>query len=80
MNKYKVKFQATCPVNGDAIEYSLEISRGQMIKVESLLEVVGEFTSGFHEDFADLLHKKFGGRQLMVAIHGGVVVETERGI
>lgn len=80
MNKYKVKFQATCPVNGDAIDYSLEISREQMIKVESLLEVVGEFTSGFHEDFADLLHKKFGGRQLMVAIHGGVIVETERGI
>ena len=80
MNKYKIKFQAACPVNGDVIEYSLEISRDQMIKVESLLEVVNEFTFGFHEDFANLLHQKFGGRQLMTAFHGGVIVETERGI
>jgi hypothetical protein len=80
MNKYKVKFQAVCPVNGDAIEYSLEISTSQMIKVEGLLEAVNGFGTGFHEDIANLLHKKFGGKQLITAVHGGVIIETERGI
>lgn len=79
MNKYKVKFQATCPANGDAIDYSLQISIDQMIRVEAILEAVNGFGSGFHEDIADVLYKKFGGRQLMVAVHGGVIIETERG-
>jgi hypothetical protein len=80
MNKYKVKFQATCPANGDAIDYSLQISIDRMIRVEALIEAVNGFESGFHEDIADLLYKKFGGRQLMVAVHGGVIIETERGV
>jgi hypothetical protein len=80
MNKYKVKFQATCPVNGDSIEYSLQISIDRMIRVEALLEAVNGFGSGFHEEIANVLHKKFGGRQLIIAIHGGVIIETERGV
>jgi hypothetical protein len=50
-----------------------------MIRVEAILEAVNGFGSGFHEDIADVLYKKFGGRQLMVAVHGGVIIETERG-
>lgn len=80
MNKYKIKFQAVCPVNGDSIEYSLEISANRMIKVEELLEAVNGFGTGFHEDIADVLHKKFGGKQFITAVHGGVIIETERGV
>lgn len=79
MNRYKVKFQATCPVNGDAIEYSLTIESTKMIEVERIMEVVSAVNYGFHEEFADAFHKKFGGKQFMTAIHGGVTIETERG-
>lgn len=80
MNRYKIKFNAICPVNGDAIEYSLTIEAIKMISAESLKEAVDECANGFHEAFADKLHAKFGGRQFMTAIHGGVLIETERGI
>lgn len=80
MNRYKVKFQAVCPVNNDVIEYSLEIQTHAMIQVEHICGAVADCKKGFHEAFADLLHQKFGGKQIMIAVHGGVVVETERGI
>ena len=79
MNRYKVKFQATCPVNGDAIEYSLTIESSKMIQAERIMEAIAECEQGFHEAFADSLHKKFGGKQFITAIHGGVMIETERG-
>lgn len=79
MNRYKVKFNAVCPVNGDSIEYSLMIESSKMIEAERIMEVVSGFGSGFHEVFADALHKTFGGKHFMTAIHGGVLIETERG-
>lgn len=79
MNRYKVKFHATCPVNGDAIEYSLTIESFKMIEVESIMHFLSGCKQGFHEDFADKLHQKFGGKQIMTAVHGAVCIETERG-
>ncbi len=79
MNRYKVKFNAVCPVNGDSIEYSLMIESSKMIEAERIMEVVSGFGSGFHEVFADALHKTFGGKHFMTAIHSGVLIETERG-
>lgn len=79
MNRYKVKFNAVCPVNGDSIEYSLMIESSKMIEAERIMEVVSNFVSGFHEVFADALHKTFGGKHFMTAIHSGVLIETERG-
>jgi hypothetical protein len=79
MNRYKIKFTSICPVNEDKIEYSLEINSADTIMVETLRDVVDKFKKGFHEEFADELHAKFGGRQLMSAVHGGVLIETERG-
>jgi len=79
VNRYKIKFNAICPVNGDAIEYSLTIESSKMIPAENIKEAVDECTNGFHEAFADELHAKFGGKQFMTAIHGCVLIETERG-
>jgi len=79
VNRYKVKFNAVCPVNGDSIEYSMMIESSKMIEAERIMEVVSGFKSGFHEVFADALHKKFGGKHFMTAIHSGVLIETERG-
>lgn len=79
MNKYKIKFQAICPVNEDVIEYSLTIESIQMIEVERITDAIANCKRGFHELFADFLHQKFGGYQIMTAFHGGVLIETTRG-
>ena len=79
VNTYKIKFNAICPVNEDVIEYFLTIKSSKMIQVEQIKEFTDELSQGFHEVFADMLHKKFGGYQFMTAIHGGVLIETERG-
>jgi len=80
VNRYKIKFHAICPVNGDSIEYSMTIESSKMIQVERIKEAVDLCTNGFHEAFADELHSKFGGKQFISAVHGGVFIETERGI
>jgi hypothetical protein len=80
VNRYKIKFNAICPVNGDSIEYFLTIESSKMIPAESIKEAVDECANGFHESFADKLHAKFGGKQFISAVHGGVLIETERGI
>lgn len=79
MNRYKIKFEAICPVNNDVIEYSLTIESARMIEVERIKEAVNDLRRGFHEQFANTLHEKFGGKQFMTAVHGGVTIETERG-
>jgi hypothetical protein len=79
MNRYKIKFMSICPVNEDRIEYSLEINSCETIMAETILNAVEGFKKGFHEEFADVLHAKFGGKQFMSAVHGGVLIETERG-
>ena len=80
VNTYKIKFNAICPVNDDAIEYSLTIKSSKIIQVEEIKEFVEGLTKGFHEQFADSLHASFGGYQYMIAINGGVIIETERGL
>lgn len=79
MNRYKINFSAICPVNEDAIEYLLVIESSRMIAAERIMEAVSMCSKGFHEEFADTLHRKFGGRQFLVATHGEVTIETERG-
>lgn len=78
MNTYKTKFHAQCPVNQCWIEYGLTINTGEVIKVESILDCVHSLRSGYHEDFADLLEKRFGGSQTLTAEHHGVRIETIR--
>ena len=80
VNTYKIKFNAICPVNEDSIEYFLTIKTTKMVQVEQIKEFTDGLSRGFHEKFADVLHGKFGGYQFMIAIHGGVTIETERGL
>lgn len=80
MNRYKTKFKAKCPNNGDTIEYSLMIESFEMIQVEAITAFLHEFEDGYHESFADKLQDKFGGFQRLTAIHGNVTIETERGL
>ncbi len=80
MNIYRTDFFADCPVNGIRIRYSLEIRVHSVIKVEAILEFVSRLKSGYHEEFADALAKRFGGIQLLRADHHGVSIETIRNL
>lgn len=78
MNTYRARFWAKCPANGQAIDYSITIKTGQMIRVEQILDELSKVTEGFHEQIADALHAKLGGEQLITAHHHGVDIETRR--
>lgn len=77
MNTYTQHFRATCPNNGRSVDYVLVIESPRMIMVEEIQKAVGAL-KGYHEDFADKLLAKFGGRQTLTAHHHGTDVQTTR--
>jgi hypothetical protein len=60
------------------IKYELEIQTTSVIFVESILDFLDKIDNQYHENLADLLLEKFGGKQQLVAFHHGVVIKTER--
>lgn len=78
MNVYRYEFVVACPNNDVRVRYTLRIEKADKIMVE---EIVAACTldSAYHEDLADKLHARFGGRQTLVAYHHGVWIETVRG-
>lgn len=80
MNKYSRIFVAACPNNGEAIIYDLtiEVPAECMIQVEHIVTATALIKRGFHEQIADELHRRFGGRQVLRAHHHGVDIETVR--
>lgn len=80
MNRYSRIFVAACPNNGESIIYSLTIeTKERMIQVEHIVTATALIKQGFHEQIADELHRRFGGRQTLQAHHHGVDIETVRG-
>lgn len=80
MNVYTYAFQAQCIKNAELIDYSLEIKTNAVIIVEEL-EAWPIPEKAFHEDLADALFERFGGRQTLTATHGKVeIVTTRRGL
>lgn len=80
MNIYRLTFAATCPNDGELILYKLEIKTESVIYVEHLKAETALIKTGIQEQIADRLQQRFGGDQMMVAIHQGVEIETLRGI
>lgn len=79
-NLYTRQFGATCPNNGELILYTLGIETdGRMIPVEHIVTATAMIKKGFHEQIADQLYARFGGRQVLQAHHHGVDIETRRG-
>jgi hypothetical protein len=79
MNIYSRQFVAACPNNGEPIIYNLRIEIvGGMIQVEHIVTATALIKRGYHEQIADELHRRFGGRQLLRAHHHGVDIETIR--
>lgn len=78
MNRYTQHFTALCAANDRAVDYVLTIETGRTIMVEEIQAAVAELGRGFHEDFAERLFGRFGGRQTISAHHHGTDVETVR--
>lgn len=77
-NIYRHQFIAECPNNAKPIVYSLTIETDQPVMVEHILTACCLMRRGYHEDFADQLHARFGGLQVITANHHGVDIETRR--
>lgn len=80
MNRYSRIFVAACPNNGEQIIYTLiiEVEADQMLQVEHIVTATALIKRGYHEQIADELHRRFGGRQVLRAHHHGVDIETIR--
>jgi hypothetical protein len=79
MNIYTRQFVADCPNNGQPIIYNLRIETAdRMIQVEHIVTATTLIARGYHEEIADELHRRFGGRQVLRAHHHGVDIETIR--
>jgi len=79
MNVYSRSFAAACPNNGEQIIYALRIETDdRMIQVEHIITATALIKEGFHEQIADQLFMRFGGRQTLKAHHHGVDIETVR--
>ena len=78
-NAYTTEFFATCPNNGTRVKYRLRIETHEMLAVEDIVATVENVGDSFHEELADEMLKRFGGKQMMVADHHGVTIETTRG-
>lgn len=80
MNIYTRQFVANCPNNGHAIIYTLRIETvDRMIYAEHIVTATSLIKEGFHEQIADDLYARFGGRQTLHAHHHGVDISTVRG-
>jgi len=78
MNSYTTEFFSFCPTNNVRIKYCLVIQTDKVIMVEDIIDEVMLHHRGYHEEIADQLHRTFGGRQILVAEHHGVKIETVR--
>ncbi|OAS28010.1 hypothetical protein AYO08_00995 [Pseudomonas putida] len=77
-NTYRHTFTATCPGDGEVIVYKLEIRSQTMIRVEHIKTATALIKQGWHEQIADNLAERFGGDQVIKAVHQGIEIETVR--
>lgn len=79
MNKYTYSFNVKCPNDEHGfIYYTAVIEIEKMIMVEDIIEYCDLYKKEFHENIADDLINKFGGKQTITATHKNVKIETIR--
>lgn len=76
MNTYRYTFASSCPSNGEAIIYTLEMESPERIMVEHIKTACALHPKAYHEDIAADLHKQFGAALKLTANHHGVTIET----
>lgn len=82
LNIYEHAFTATCPNNGETIEYTVRLEAAFVIMAEDICDAgrkAQELPKPYHENIADMFAARFGGRQEIVAFHHGVKITTRRG-
>lgn len=82
MNVYRHRFTVACPNNGLSVIYNLRIRCLRVVMVEEVVAFCATLASierPYHENIADALFAKFGGKQRIRAHHHGVDIETRRG-
>lgn len=81
MNIYRYAFTCHCPVNDDEISYSMEIRSVETIYAEKIVAACRMWKQGIHEEIADGLSREFpNSQQVIKGHHGGVDIETRRGV
>ena len=78
MNIYESEFFCTCPNNNIRVKYHISIETDKTISVEQIVYEIHNIHSGFHEDIADHLFSRFGGKQTLSADHHSVKIKTIR--
>ncbi len=79
MNIYRYTFACDCIVDGETIDYQLEIKTHGQLMVEDIIEFVEDQRDAtIQEVIADQLHAKFGGEQTITGIHSNVTIITHR--
>lgn len=78
MNRYDYDFTAVCPSDGTDIDYHLAIETSDVVMAEEIVKACQFLEPVYHEAAADALFEKFGGRQIMNAVHQGVYILTTR--
>lgn len=78
VNTYTQHFTALCMKNGRTVSYKLTIESRTTIMVEDIQAETAKLKRGYHENFADGLHERFGGTQTITAHHHGTDIMTVR--
>lgn len=78
MNQYAHTFVVECPSNAVRVQYTLTLTTPGRVMVEDIVEACS-VARAYHEELADTLYARFGGRQVMSAFHHGVWITTTRG-
>ena len=79
MNIYEVSISSLCPINGRPVDLHIRLETQNVVMVETLLSFLEDIKNNLHEELADKLYKKFGGKQVVKGFHHGVWITTERG-
>jgi hypothetical protein len=78
VNIYTQHFTAKCASNNRLVSYALTIESHVTIMVEDIQAECDKLQSGYHEQFADDLFARFGGRQTISAHRHGTDITTIR--
>ena len=78
INEYSITFESVCPADGERIKYAATIVTDVMIRAEDIVMFVNGLSESFHEQIADAMWSRFGGLQVISAVHQGVNITTRR--
>lgn len=73
--KHTLQIKAKCPVNGKIDKYTLEVTTNRLVKVEDIMAIIKEETSGdpvFQEELTEQLALRLKCKVKTIGTHSGV--------